>query len=118
MIQGSWLDTTDDESFTPTVQALIRAHGSGTGFGLLTHSAIFPHFDKRGPEAAVRESKAHPDALAIGLDEETALIVRVDLAEVVGLGTVSFYDGTGHGASNPVVLKAGEKYGLAARRRR
>jgi cyanophycinase len=117
MIQGSWLDTTDGESFTPTVQALIRAHVSCAGFGLLTHSAIFPHFDKRGLEAAVRESKAHPDALAIGLDEETALIVRADLGEVVGLGTVSFYNGTGHGASNPVVLKAGEKYDLAARRR-
>ena len=91
MIQGSWLDTSDSESFTPTIQALIRAHGTGAGFGLLTHSAIFPHFDKRGPEAAVRESAAHPDQLAIGIDEGTALVVRGDRAEVVGFGTVSLY---------------------------
>lgn len=118
MIQGCWLDTTDSESFTPTIQALIRAHGTGAGFGLLTHSAVFPHFDKRGPEAAVHESAAHPDQLAIGIDEETALVVRGDEAQVVGLGTVSLYDGAGRGAPTVVVLKAGERYDLAARRRR
>jgi cyanophycinase len=117
MIQGSWLDTTDSESFTPTVQALIRAHGTGAGFGLLTHSAVFPHFDKRGPEAAMRESAAHPDQLAIGIDEDTALIVRDHQAEVVGLGTVSLYVRAGRGAPVVVVLKTGEKYDLAARRR-
>ena len=117
MIQGSWLDTSDSESFTADILALIRAHGTGAGFGLLTHSAVFPHFDTRGPEAAVRESAAHPDRLAIGIDEETALIVRGDQAEVVGLRAVSLYDGAGRGASNVVRLKTGERYDLAARRR-
>lgn len=117
MIQGSWLDTSDSESFTPTIQALIRAHGTGAGFGLLTHSAIFPHFDKRGPEAAVRESAAHPDQFAIGIDEGTALVVRGDRAEVVGFGTVSLYERAGHSRSNVVILKPGERYDLAARRR-
>jgi cyanophycinase len=116
MIQGSWLDTTDTESFTPAIQALIRAHETGAGFGLLTHSAIFPHFDKRGTEAAVRESAAHPDQLAIGIDEEAALVVHGDRGEVVGLGTVTIYDGTAHGAS-AVILKSGDKYDLSARRR-
>ena len=118
MIQGSWLDTTDSESFTPAIHALIRAHGTGAGFGFLTQSAIFPHFDKRGPDAAVRESAAHPNQLAIGIDEETALVVRGDQAEVVGLGTVSLYNGAGGGASGVVILKPGERYDLAARRRR
>ena len=118
MIQGSWLDTTDSESFTPAIHALIRTHGAGAGFGLLTQSAIFPHFDKRGPDAALRESAAHPNQLAIGIDEETALLVRGDQAEVVGLGTVSLYDGAGAGTPNVVILKPGERYDLAARRRR
>jgi cyanophycinase len=118
MIQGSWLDTTDSESFTADILALIPSHRTGAGFGLLTHSAIFPHFDKRGPVAAVRESRAHPDQLAIGIDEETALVVRADQTEVVGVGTVSLYDGAGRGAADPVVLKTGDKYDLAARRRR
>jgi len=118
MIQGSWLDTTDLESFTPDILALIRAHATGAGFGLLRNSAIFPHFDKRGPEAAMHESAAHPDQLAIGIDEGTALVVRGDQAEVVGVGTVTMYDGAGRGAPTVVVLKTGEKYDLAARRRR
>jgi cyanophycinase-like exopeptidase len=118
MIQGSWLDTTDLESFTPDILALIRAHPAGAGFGLLRNSAIFPHFDKRGPEAAMDERAAHPDQLAIGIDEETALIVRGDRAEVVGVGTVTMFDGAGRDAPTVVVLKTGEKYDLAARRRR
>jgi hypothetical protein len=48
------------------MHALIRKHGAGAGFGLLTNTAIFPHFDKRGPAAAVKESAAHPKELAIG----------------------------------------------------
>ena len=65
----------------------------------------------------MRESAAHTDQLAIGIDEGTALVVRGDRAEVVGAGSVSMYDGAGLGAPNVVVLKSGEKYDLSARRR-
>jgi len=118
MIQGSWLDTSDAESFTPPIMALIRAHPTGAGFGLLTHSAIFPHFNTRGPDAAIRESQAQPDQLAIGIDEDTALVVQDRQAEAVGAGTVSVYDGTARGAPSLVRLTFGERYDLAARRRR
>ena len=117
MIQGSWLDTSDRESFTPEILAWGRAHQTGAGFGLLTHSAIFPHFNSRGPEAAVRESAAHPNPLAIGIDEDTALVVCGNLVEVVGLGAVYLHVETGRGAPNAVVLKTRERYDLAARRR-
>jgi cyanophycinase len=113
MIQASWLDTTDDE-FTPDIRALIQAYGRG-GFGLLTRAAVFPHFDKRGSEAAVRFSAEYPDQLGIGIDEETALIVKGDRAQVVGQGTVSVYDGRRR-AANPVVLRRGDRYDLAARK--
>jgi cyanophycinase len=116
MIQGSWLDTTDDE-WTPEMHALIRKHGTGAGFGLLTNAAIFPHFDKRGPAAAVKESAAHPKGLAIGIDEETALIVRGALAEVVGTGAVSMYDGSGRSAPRLVTLRSGDRYDLSTRRK-
>jgi cyanophycinase len=115
MVQGSWLDTTD-EQFTPSIRALIREHGNG-GFGLLTSAAIFPHFDKRGSAAAVQESAAQPNQLAIGIDEETALIVHGDHAEVVGLGTVSFYNGAARGGAHVVTLRSGGKYDLGARRK-
>ena len=116
MIQGSWLDTTDDE-WTPEMHALIREHRTGAGFGLLTNAAIFPHFDKRGPAAAVKESAAHPNQLVIGIDEETALIVRGGLAEVVGTGAVSVYDGSGRSAPRVVTLRSGDRYDFTARRK-
>ena len=113
MIQASWLDTTDDE-FTPDIRALIKAYGRG-GFGLLTRAAVFPHFDKRGSDAAVRFSAEYPDQLGIGIDEETALIVKGDRAQVVGQGTVSMYDGRRR-AANPIVLRSGDSYDFAARK--
>jgi cyanophycinase len=118
MIQGSWLDTSDPESFTPPIMALIRAHPRGAGFGLLTRSAIFPHFNTRGPDAAIRESEAQPDQLAIGIDEDTALVVQGIRAEALGRGTVSIYRRRGTGAPAVVRLAAGEGYDLAAYRRR
>jgi cyanophycinase len=116
MIQGSRLDTTDSE-WTPEIHALIQKHGTGAGFGLLTNAAIFPHFDKRGPAAAVKESAAHPDQLAIGIDNETALIVRRDVAEVVGAGSVSMHDGSGRSAPRVVILRSGDRYDFSARRK-
>ena len=116
MIQGSWLDTMDPE-WTPEIQTLIQKHGTGAGFGLLTNAAIFPHFDTRGPAAAVKESAAHRDQLAIGIDNETALIVRGALAEVVGAGTVSIYDGSGASAPRVVILRSGDRYDLSNRRK-
>jgi cyanophycinase len=115
MIQGSWLDTTDSE-WTPEIHALIQKHGASAGFGLLTNAAIFPHFDQRGPAAAVKESATNPDQLAIGIDNETALIVRGALAEVVGAGTVSMYDGSGRSAPRVVILRSGDRYDLSTRR--
>jgi cyanophycinase len=116
MIQASWLDTSDDE-FTPDIRALIHTYGRG-GFGLLTYAAVFPHFDKRGSAAAVTFSAEHPDQLGIGIDEETALIVKGDLVEAIGQGTVSLYDGRARAAASPVVLRSGDRYDLATRRRR
>ena len=115
MIQGSWLDTTDSE-WTPEIHALIQKHGTA-GFGLLTNAAIFPHFEQRGPTAAVKGSAAHPDQLAIGIDNETALVVRGGRAEVVGTGTVSMYDGSDRSAPKAVILRSGERYDRSTRRR-
>lgn len=117
MIQGSWLDTTDNDGFSPDILALIRKHASGAGFNLLANAAIFPHFDKRGPAAALKESAADPGQLAIGIDEETALIVNGVVARVVGSGSASMYDARGPGAPNVVILRSGDRYDLAARRK-
>jgi cyanophycinase len=117
MIQGSWLDTEDNDGFSPDILAVIRTHASGAGFGLLTNAGIFPHFDKRGAAAAIKESAADPSQLAIGIDEETALVVSGAVARVVGSGTASMYDGARRGAPQVVVLRSGDRYDLTARRK-
>lgn len=113
MIQASWLDTTDDE-FTSEIRALIKTYGRG-GFGLLKRAAVFPHFDERGSAAAVKFIAEYPDQLGIGIDNETALIVKGDRVEVVGQGTVSIYDSRRRDGAGPVVLRSGDHYDLAAR---
>jgi cyanophycinase len=115
MVQASWLDTTDEEDFTADVRALIKANGPA-GFNLLTRAAVFPHFDKRGPKAVMKFSEANPDQVAIGIDEETALVVKGYRAEVVGLGTVTIYDRKRGATANPVALHSGDRYDFAARR--
>lgn len=115
MIQASWMDATDND-FTPEMSALIQANVR-SGFGLLTRSAIFPHFDKRGAEAVLRFSAEHPDEFGIGIDEETALIVTSDVGRVVGRGRVSVYDGR-HRPTNPLVFRNGERFDLAAWKRK
>jgi cyanophycinase len=115
MIQASWLDTTDEEDFTADVRTLIKTNGPA-GFNLLTRAAIFPHFDKRGPQDAMTFSEANPDQVAIGIDEETALVVKGHRAEVVGLGRVTIYDGKRVATANPIELHSGDSFDFAARR--
>ena len=117
MIQGSWLDSTESE-FTPKIRALMQTHAGGGGFGLVTRAAVFPHFDARGPDEAKKETAAHAGLLAIGIDNQTALIVKGDRVEVVGLGTVSLYSAPGRGSSDVVILRSGERYDLSSRRKR
>jgi cyanophycinase len=115
MIQGSWLDTTDEKDFTADVRELIKANGPA-GFNLLTRAAIFSHFDRRGPTDAMKFSEANPDEVGIGIDEETALVVKAHSAEVVGLRTVTIYDGERGATAKPVVLRSGDHYDFAARK--
>jgi len=81
---------------------------------LLKRAAVFPHFDERGSAAAVKFSAEYPDDLGIGIDNAATLIVKGDHVEVVGPGTVSIYDGRRRGGANPVVLRGGDRYDLAA----
>ena len=60
-------------------------------------------------------STDYPGQVGIGIDEETALIVKDDRLQVIGQGTVSVYDGRRQTA-NPIVLRTGDRYYLAARK--
>ena len=69
----------------------------GPGLGLLGFSAVVDtHFTKRGRlQRLFRRVAENPELLGLGIDEDTALIVRGHLAHVAGTGAVTYVDGRG-----------------------
>lgn len=67
----------------------------GPGFGLLGYEAIIDtHFSQRRRLQRLFVVIAdNPQLFGIGLDENTALVVRGEVGEVVGAGGVTFVDG-------------------------
>jgi cyanophycinase len=67
----------------------------GPGFGLLGFEAIIDtHFSQRRRlQRLFVVIAGNPQLLGLGLDENTALVVRGSLGEVVGAGGVTFVDG-------------------------
>jgi cyanophycinase len=69
----------------------------GPGFGLLGfHAMIDTHFaQRRRLQRLFTAIARNPQLLGLGIDEDTALVVRGHLAQVVGRGGVTFVDGRG-----------------------
>jgi cyanophycinase len=67
----------------------------GPGFGLLGYEAIVDtHFSaRRRLQRLFVVIADHPNLLGIGIDEDTALVVRDGVGQVVGAGGVTFVDG-------------------------
>lgn len=90
------------------------------GLGFISGVAIDQHFTQRGRQKDMTQLvNRYPQLLGIGIDEQTAIIVRDSQAEVIGAGKVHFYD-----RNQPVypdrpdyvALPAGGKYDLAERK--
>ena len=81
----------------------------GPGFGLLGFSALIDtHFSKRGRlQRLFRRVAENPELMGLGIDENTALVVRGHLAEVIGHGSVYFVDGRGVRFDNAEEAKTG-----------
>jgi cyanophycinase len=98
----------------------MLAAGYERGFGFLPGTAIDQHFAQRGRFADMsRVVKAHPQLLGIGLDEDTAIIVRGHTAEVIGQNEVHFFDRSkplAEGQTDYISVGTGGKYDLKARR--
>lgn len=93
---------------------IMMARGYEDGFGFLRDTAIDQHVDTRRRQDDLRPVLSrHGRLLGIALDEATALIVRGDLAEIVGAGRAQFLTKPDE---PPAVLKAGARFDLAARR--
>lgn len=86
-IQGSFLARGD----TRTNTVMMGDHQ--VGFGYLRDTAIDQHLLARNRQFDMLEIlDAHPHLLGIGLDENTAIVVRGDTARVVGESYVAIYD--------------------------
>jgi cyanophycinase len=96
------------------------AAGYERGFAFFPGTAIDQHFAQRGRFADMsRVVKAHPQLLGIGLDEDTAIIVRGHTAEVIGQNEVHFFDRSKpppDGQSDYTSVGSGGKYDLKARK--
>jgi cyanophycinase len=87
-------------------------------FGYLRKVAIDQHLLRRNRQFdMIAVIEKHPDLLGIGLDENTAIIVRGDTAEVVGQSYVAIYDS--HTMLGPngrfYFLQPGDRFNLNTR---
>jgi cyanophycinase len=88
-IQGSFLASGD----TKNNQIMMGDHEEG--FGFLKNVAIDQHVMARNRQFDMFDILKHrPELLGIGIDENTAIIVRGNQFEVVGESYVIVYDGT------------------------
>jgi len=86
-IQGSYLARGDTRSNT----IMMGDHVEGMAF--LRNVAVDQHLLRRNRQFDLLEIvQAHPELLGIGIDENTAIVVRGDRFEVMGAGYVAIYD--------------------------
>ncbi|MFV1987118.1 MAG: cyanophycinase [Gemmatimonadota bacterium] len=86
-IQGEYLARGD----TGTNTIMMGDHEEG--FGFLKNSAIDQHVLRRNRQFDLIEIvEARPELLGIGIDENTAIVVRGDRFEVIGQSLVAIYD--------------------------
>lgn len=69
----------------------------GRGFGLLGfHATIDTHFtQRRRLQRLFMVIAQNPELMGLGIDEDTAMVIRGHLGRVVGRGCVTFVDGRG-----------------------
>lgn len=103
----------------PAGPHIMMCEGYERALGFLPGVAIDQHFSQRkrfGDMTALMQT--YPQFLGIGIDEATALVVQGHVAEVLGKGSVHFYD-----RRKPLVadqpdyesLPAGQRYDLKER---
>jgi cyanophycinase len=116
-IQGSYLVRGD----TKGNEILMGDHEEG--FGFLRQAAIDQHLLQRNRHFDLIEViERRPELLGIGIDEDTAIVVRGDSFEVIGKSYVAIYDNrrlVGSGARGRFYfLAAGDRFDLKTREAR
>lgn len=106
---------------TPIGNTSILAPGyERGGLGFISGVAIDQHFSQRRRQADMSQLvDKYPQMLGIGIDEATALIVQKSQGNVVGRGSVFFYDRNQpivEGKPDYISLPAGSVYDLVDRK--
>ena len=86
------------------------------GFSFIKNIAIDQHITKRGRETELGDLLAvRPELLGVGIDEETAIVVKGDEFEVIGQRSVFVWND----ASGPLLplLTKGDRYNMRSRER-
>lgn len=100
---------------------LMMAPGYETGLGFLKESAIDQHVTQRKrQEDLVPVITKHPHLLGIGIDEDTAVVVKGNQMEVMGAGRVGIYDANRKVPAGEKIyyyLNPGDKFDLKTRRK-
>ena len=109
IIQGSYLVRGD-----PANTDILMSPGHEKGFGYLTNVAIDPHVVVRGVERDLAKVvAAHPGLLGIGINEQTAVVVRYNTMTVLGNSVVLITDGASHDGKPYYTLTSGAQFDLA-----
>lgn len=88
------------------------------GFGFVREVAVDQHLLRRNRQFdLLGVIEKHPELLGIGLDENTAIVVRGDTAEIIGQSYVAVYDNRRPaGAPGPFyLLQPGDRFNLHTR---
>ena len=112
-ILGSYLTRGD----TRTNTIMMGDHEEGMGF--IKNVAIDQHLLRRNRHFDLLQIvRTYPDILGIGIDEDTAIVVRGDQLEVIGQSYVAIYDHSQMLESDELFyfLAPGDRYNLSTRR--
>ncbi|MFL5343138.1 MAG: Type 1 glutamine amidotransferase-like domain-containing protein, partial [Gemmataceae bacterium] len=114
-IQGDYLCRGDPLGPNP-----IICEGYERGLGFLPGVAIDQHFTQRKRQPDMTKlTNTYPQFLGLGLDEATAVVVKGQVAEVMGRGKAHFYDRRkplADGKPDYEQVSAGGRYDLQARK--
>jgi cyanophycinase len=111
-IQGSFLVRGDSRSNT------VMMGDHQRGFGYLRNVGIDQHVLRRNRQFDMIEViEAHPELLGIGLDEDTAIVVRGDRFQVIGSSYALIFDNQSTTGSEGsfYFLSPGDRYDMATR---
>jgi cyanophycinase len=118
-IEGSYVDSAgtvvSDFGTLPMGTAALRVEWTHAGWGLLTNSAIMPHWSERRRPDFAAPLASYPGLLGLAIDEDAAAVVRGTRLEVIGNGQLAIYDGKVHGDKLYFLLSPGDRFDLHTR---